>query len=56
MTTKKRKITEQLKHDANHPKSDLIRIARKMEAEGLKKEADRLGSVIGYLEHWQNSG
>lgn len=55
MTTK-REITEYLKLEVNEYKHDLMRVQHEMEDNGLKREAKRLDSIIGNLEHWQNTG
>lgn len=49
---------EQIRHiksEASSLKSSLIRLASALE-ELNKKEARRLGGIIGRLEHWQNTG
>ena len=51
----KREETLHLKREANSPKSRLLEIMNRMERDGLKREANRLGSIIARLEDWQNS-
>jgi len=49
------KAAQRQKSWANGPKHELMRVMNDLEACNLLKEADRLGAIIGELEHWQNS-
>lgn len=48
--------TREIKRDGrvNRCKSELLGVLRDLEASGLKRDADALGSLIGRLEDWQN--
>lgn len=52
----KTEYTEQVKREMSYTKSALIRTMNNLYDRGLKREADRLGSIIGRLEYWQGSG
>jgi len=47
--------TRSLKSEISSPKSALLSILRKMESDGLSREAERLSNIIGRLEYFQNS-
>lgn len=46
--------SRQLKSDVSPIKHRLMDILAKIEREGLKRDADALGSIIARLEDWQN--
>lgn len=50
----KRERTAELKRQINPSKSDLLRILRVMEREGLARDANILGNIIARLEDFQH--
>lgn len=56
-STNKREYTQGVKNgwEIQEAKSRLITALTKLDARGLKRDADRLGSIIGRLELWRNS-
>lgn len=50
----KRERTAELKKRVNASKSELLNIQRAIEREGLARDANILGSIIGRLEDWQH--
>jgi DNA polymerase I-like protein with 3'-5' exonuclease and polymerase domains len=50
----KTEVTRFLKRDISPIKSQLLSILSKMERDGLKRDADQLGSIIARLEDFQN--
>lgn len=50
----KRERTAELKRQINSSKSDLLRILRVMEREGLARDANILGNIIARLEDFQH--
>jgi len=45
---------ERIKNECNHPKSDLIRLWKKMQIISPSK-AEKLGKIIGQIEAWQRA-
>jgi hypothetical protein len=54
MKTKK-EVVDEVKRDANSPKSKLLDMLTKLEGVNAVADARKLGSIIGRLEAWQNS-
>jgi uncharacterized protein YkuJ len=52
--TAKADETRHLKREANHAKSDLIRLLTRLEGIGATGAASQLNTIIGRLEAWQN--
>ena len=50
----KTETTRRLKSEVSQHKSRLLDILRRMERDGLRRDADQLSSIIGRLEDWQN--
>jgi hypothetical protein len=50
----KRERTAELKKQVNSSKSELLNIQRAIEREGLARDANILGNIIGRLEDWQH--
>ena len=50
----KKEILEHLKSECNFPKSDLLKIEKRLLEAGCVKEAERLGKIIQRLEAWQH--
>jgi hypothetical protein len=50
----KRTRTAELKKQINPIKSELMRILGAIEREGLARDANILGNIIGRLEAWQH--
>ncbi len=50
----KTETTRRIKREASSPKSALLQLARRIEADGLAREAESLRNIICRLEDWQN--
>jgi DNA polymerase I-like protein with 3'-5' exonuclease and polymerase domains len=49
----KTEATRRLKSEVSQYKSRLLDVLRRMERDGLKRDADQLSNIIGRLEDWQ---
>lgn len=50
----KAEVSRRCKQDVSPIKHRLMDVLAKIEREGLKRDADALGSIIARLEDWQN--
>lgn len=50
----KAEASNRIKADVSYIKSNLLDVLRKIERDGLKRDADQLANIIARLEDWQN--